>query len=136
MSDQQPVPASLLAPPGTVVRGADDLRRPVYEPAVTGPGAPIPYEKQDRTPSALQHLEGLAVQVLNIDPQLLVSLRGIVTEHGSVATFGEKIHRGSADYRLYRVVSYDSRTGKFTHLSRYVGTHAAKLYDQRVEELS
>jgi hypothetical protein len=105
-------------------------------PAVTGPDAPVPYEKVDRTPSALQHLEGLLIGYLGLDSRWLVSLLGSIQDKGSVALFGELLHIGHPEFRLYRVVSFDGRTQRFTHASRHERADAERLYDQRVEELS
>lgn len=133
-------PVDLLMPPGTVVtppRIATSMHDDaVYEPAATGLDAPIPYQKLDRTPPALQHLEALTGDLLGLDVQWFVSLLGAVVDKGSVALFGEVRELGGADFRLYRVVSYDSGTGKFVHVSRIERAAAEHLYDQRVEELS
>lgn len=132
-----PVDPALLTPPGTVVYepGADS-HAATYAPAVTGPAAPIPYEKTDRTPAALQQLEGMMVDLLRIPVGWFVCLKGQLTEHGSVAMFGEVRNLGHPDYRLYRVVSHDSRNGRFAHLSRYERAAADSHYDARIEELS
>lgn len=96
----------------------------------------IPYAKVDRTPAALQHLEGLLVSHLNLDGRLLVSLLGAIEDKGSVALFGQVDEPGHTAFRVFRVVSYDGRTGKFTHASRHDRSQAEHLYDQRREELS
>jgi hypothetical protein len=109
----------------------------VYEPAAVGDTALIPHEKVDRTPAALQHLEAMLADFLSLDAAWLVSLLGALLDKGSVALFGEVRALGHGDdFRLYRVVSYDSGTGKFTHVSRIERADAERLYGQRVEELS
>lgn len=111
----------------------------LYEPAAGAPGGKppaIPYEKVDRTPAALQHLEGLLVDYLRLDSRWLVSLLGAIEDKGSVALFGEVREIGHTDIRLYRVVSYDGRDGRFTHASRIERADAEHLYDQRRKELS
>jgi hypothetical protein len=108
----------------------------VYEPAALGEVAEIPYEKVDRTPAALQHLEAMTCDLLALEPRFLVSLLGAVEDKGSAALFGEVREIGHTEFRLYRVVSYDSRTGKFTHASRIERADAEHLYGQRREELS
>ena len=116
-----------LTYPGTVV----------YEPAAVGDTALVPYEKADRTPAALQHLETMTSGILGIAPHWFVSLRGAVLDGGSVALFGEVRQPGQGpDFRLYRVVSYDGGSQKFSHASRIDRADAEHLYDQRVQELS
>lgn len=131
-----PVDPALLTPPGTVVAEPGDPRAVTYEPAVTGAAAPIPYEKVDRTPEALQHLEGMTADLLGIPAGYFVCLAGRIVEHGTVALFGEVRNLGHPDFRLYRVVSYDSRTGRFAHISRYQRDAADSHYEARIEELS
>lgn len=123
-----------ITPPGTVVE--PPARAAAYEPAATGPDAPIPYEKADRTPEALQHLEAMAADLLMINTQRLVCLLGAIEDKGSVALFGETVEPGDAAFRVYRVVSYDTQTKRFTHASRYERALAERVYDQRREELS
>jgi hypothetical protein len=113
------------------------LATAAYEPAAVGDTALIPYEKADRIPAALQHLEAMTSDLLGIAPHWFVSLLGAIEDKGSVALFGEVRQPGSGpEFRLYRVVSYDTRTSKFTHVSRHDRAHAERLYDQRREELS
>jgi hypothetical protein len=108
----------------------------VYEPAVSGDDAYVPHEKVDRTPSALQHLEAMTCELLAMESRWLVSLLGAIEDEGSVALFGELYAIGHPEFRLFRVVSYDTRTGRFTHASRIERADAEHLYDQRREELS
>lgn len=108
----------------------------IYEPNAVGDTALIPHEKVDRIPAALAHLEGLLVDYLQLDARLLVSLMGAIEDKGSVAMFGEMPEINHVPYKVFRVVSYDSRTGKFTHASRIERADAEHLYDQRREELS
>jgi hypothetical protein len=109
----------------------------VYEPAAVGDTALIPYEKVDRTPAALKHLEAMLADFTTLDSGWFVSLLGAVEDKGSVALFGEVRELGGGpDFRLYRVVSYAADTGKFFHASRRDRASAERLYDQRREELS
>lgn len=105
------------------------------------PGTFIPYEKQDRTPAALQHLEALAAEALGIDRQRLVSLRGAVVGEGSVAMFVEMDERMSTVAVGYVVASYrggDTEDGRIKPtVSRYAGiARANEAYDRRKDELS
>jgi hypothetical protein len=122
-----------ITPPGTVVE--PPARTAAYEPAATGADAPIPYEKADRTPQALQHLEAMAIDLLSLDPQRLVALLGAIEDKGSVAMFGE-VEKVGADFRIFRVVSFDAQTKRFTHASRFDRVLAERVYDQRRDELS
>jgi hypothetical protein len=108
----------------------------IYEPAAVGDTALIPYEKTDRTPAALQHLEAMTADLLALNPARLVSLLGAIEDKGSVAMFGEVAEIGHPEYRLYRIVSYDTLTKRFTHASRFDRALAERVYDQRREELS
>ena len=115
----------------------DNPTREVHvEPAAVGDLAPVPHVKVDRTPSALQHLEALLIDHLQLDGCLLVSLLGSIEDKGSVALFGEVREPGHTDFRVYRVVGYDTQLGRFTHASRIDRAQAERLYDQRREELS
>lgn len=141
MIDEEMVPVdpALLTPPGTVVAAPPAEADPWavrYEPAATGGTAAIPYEKTDRTPAALQPLEAMTSDMLGIKPAWFVCLAGQITEHGSVAMFGEVRNLGHPDFRLYRIVSTDGRTGRFTHFSRFERAAAESHFDARVEELS
>lgn len=100
------------------------------------PAELLPYEKVDRTPAALQHLEGMTANFLGIDPGMLVSLLGAIEDKGSVALFGETTELAHPVFRIYRIVSFDSQTQRFTHASRFDRQHAERAYDQRREELS
>lgn len=140
---ESPPPAHLLMPPGTVVTPpamppADDADPYAvhYEPAATGLAAAIPYEKQFRTPPAFQYLEGMMTDMLGIDAKWFVVLAGSVAEHGSVGVFGEVRELAGVDFRLYRIASFDSRNGRFTHASRIDRADADKLYAARIEELA
>lgn len=125
---QPPGPLETRVALGAAVRG-------MARAAADGEGL-IPYEKADRIPAALQHLEALTADFIGLNADWFVSLLGAVVDKGSVALFAEVREVGQLDFRLYRIVSYDSGTGKFTHTSRIERADAERLYYQRVEELS
>jgi hypothetical protein len=90
----EPPPPVVL--PGVVVQEPDpDLKL-------------IPYEKADRSPAGpLLALHNFTAEYLGISPELLVSLRGQITDRGSVAMFARNSHPGDAEPIGYVVASYD-----------------------------
>lgn len=110
----------------------------VVEQAATGPAAPIPYEKSDRTPAGpLQHLEVFLARWLNINRQLLVSIGGQIAEYGSVALFARSADLASDEPPVgYYVASYDARTARFVVAARTEAETARRLLGQRAKELS
>jgi hypothetical protein len=105
---------------------------------VTEPGAEpqlIPYEKADRSPAGpLLALHGFAAAHFGISPDLLVSLRGQITDHGSVALFARNAHEGDAEPASYVIASYDDR-GRLSITSRSLRRNAETGYSMRLAVL-
>lgn len=122
-------PAPMPAIPGLVITEAGDPNMQL-----------IPYEKQDRTPAGpLQLLEIFAAERLGIDRDLLVSLRGQITERGAVVLFGRNAEPAGMVPVGYVVASYDADEEGDVRLKiaeRHTGQGADRAYASRLEALS
>lgn len=88
----------------------------MIEPVITQPEdlAPeqistIPNPATERTATALLSLLAYVAETHDIQPGLLVSLRGDISEHGSVGMFAQLPFEGAMEYESLIVASYDAR---------------------------
>lgn len=118
------IPEHELMPPGVVV----------VEPT------PIPYEKSDRTPEGpLKDIHDFTAAQLGIHPDLLISLRGQLAEHGCVVQFAcnrEPADREPASYVVGAYHALRSHGKRFFADRRASRTASDRVYDVQLKEVS